>query len=907
MTDDRGHHKYTLKGKTIAGSSANAELSTDVEYDTARPYARIDFNLGKVFAKPVIFKALFGLHTPKYEANIEYDGVGGSGKLGASLDVKGLGGKGSVHGEYQFGHEPKKSFLLEGEQSFTKKGPDHSLKNSGKIEAIPLFKYEYELISTSHGGDMKNSLKVIRDAHQALFNVDIHKGRDNLYTANAVAQCPYFGLDHKADITYQNKFPSQFLLKVLGKTPRLHDLKGHAEYSIRVDPKWGLDAKLEMSYPGKHLLITNKVDETAKRKYKVNTVAEWNVQNRLSADSEVVYRPKVAEYTLESDIRVSGVPDPIHIRKHLQYGKGSYSIEMEARKGREVIYEMKGGCQGDPGQRQMINLNIRSDKIGGRQPLNYQLKANVEPRGDAFDIDAEVTQHGRKVGSAKIHAPKSYRSPSINYRADLNWEYERKPHKATVDYRRSPAPEGSAHIVHIESDGRMKFDGVLDTGRKVHLKSNLMLDGRKTSAVEIEAGPLRFNHFDIGLTMETDAPLQRRHVKGKAAMQYQPNQYDMEGWLEHNGQRFLGVAKWKKDQRGADRHYIYSGKLETPQTHYDMEQQVSVGDVFTIRRCETELNMRLGPKQYKLKHNMKNDEGHYITDLSFKGDGHVGSQKWDITHRAGQRHIKLENKWDEKFITALIDTAYVPNRVKVDIDVETSQPQLRKLKSDFECNKGTAFWNCNYAGNVNDRYILDGSEELAPEKTNLKYKAVIPRMVQSEGEFGFIFDKRAERYAAKAQLKNFDKEYVLDLKADRQSGDVKIKAPFGTISDTKVRVMKRGHDSYEITSEQGRGSRVHILMNTGEQNQKFDMTVTETQQPFKFLFENTATGGKQKSAVELTLDPVGHTKRTYGIENELETQGGLFRGLKTTLKHPKKNMQIDVRRPSQNQYTISYQ
>uniref|UniRef100_A0A0M3IR83 Alpha-mannosidase n=1 Tax=Ascaris lumbricoides TaxID=6252 RepID=A0A0M3IR83_ASCLU len=72
------------------------------------------------------------------------------------------------------------------------------------------------------------------------------------------------------------------------------------------------------------------------------------------------------------------------------------------------------------------------------------------------------------------------------------------------------------------------------------------------------------------------------------------------------------------------------------------------------------------------------------------------------------------------------------------------------------------------------------------------------------------------------------------------------------------------------------------------------------------MLKNTVAGGKQSSQAELTLDPLG-TKKTYGVENIIESEGNKFRALRTTLKHPKRGIHFEVLRPAQNKYAFSVQ
>lgn len=47
---------YKINAKSVAERITTAEVAAELQYSIAKPYAMFDFNLDKVFSKPIIFK-----------------------------------------------------------------------------------------------------------------------------------------------------------------------------------------------------------------------------------------------------------------------------------------------------------------------------------------------------------------------------------------------------------------------------------------------------------------------------------------------------------------------------------------------------------------------------------------------------------------------------------------------------------------------------------------------------------------------------------------------------------------------------------------------------------------------------------------------------------------------------------
>ncbi|VDK17474.1 unnamed protein product [Anisakis simplex] len=420
----QGRTKYTLTAKTLAGSAETADLKTEIEYSGRKsPYASVDFHLDKVFEKPIVFKTLMNLAGPHYQSKLEYSGPKFNGKLDGDLHhTGGFSYKGSVKGDYQVGNEKKHLLNIGSEQTFKMKGKDHNLKNSISVESSSLGKYDYTVYSKREGNDMKNAIEVDYRGKKSTVNVDIKRNANDLYTAIATAKCDRLGVNHKANIAYQNKFPMQFQLKVDAETPTMKNIHAGVEYQMRSSPKWTFNGKARLAYPGKEFVATEHIDEQVAGKYKAVTMVQWDRNGKVDVNSEILFKPKEHEYSIDSVVNVAGMRGPIHLKKHVKYRQDHYNVHWQAKHGNVIVYEIIGSTNGKFGAPQKIDLDVKSQKFDPK--FHYHLAGNVQPTADTMKLDAVIKKDNRQVAKGDILVPKNFKAPSQKYSGHFDWTYE---------------------------------------------------------------------------------------------------------------------------------------------------------------------------------------------------------------------------------------------------------------------------------------------------------------------------------------------------------------------------------------------------------------------------------------------------------------------------------------------------
>uniref|UniRef100_A0A0R3RKR5 VWFD domain-containing protein n=1 Tax=Elaeophora elaphi TaxID=1147741 RepID=A0A0R3RKR5_9BILA len=368
----------------------------------------------------------------------------------------------------------------------------------------------------------------------------------------------------------------------------------------------------------------------------------------------------------------------------------------------------------------------------------------------------------------------------------------------------------------------------------------------------LTATPFRWDFFEVDGYFNTDKPLQQRTIKTKASYLYRKDQANMQGLFEASGKRYAVEGHWRKSLHGAvSRRYIYAGKFETPQ-----------------------------------------------------GSGIVLKHIAAYNHKDGQRTLKKQLKFNEKEMKVDTVTVYRDGHVKVGISASSTFEVIQYGKVLFDCRKGPIFWNCDAESNVNHRYVIKGHETLSAKNSDIGYLVKLGNVVDNEGKIKFDIDNQVSKYNVNAMLRRAGNLYNLEMDVNNNRGIVKLQTPTHAIDNAQVRITRRGATEFEVEGE-NRG-RIYAHIKTGDYDKLFKIQITEIREPFELHLENSLIGDKQKSIAKLTLDPLGQ-KRTYGIENEVEGEGETFRALRSTLRQPKRTINIELIRPAKNKYALSIQ
>ncbi|VBB31264.1 unnamed protein product, partial [Acanthocheilonema viteae] len=885
---------YKLNAKSVVNSLAVAEVIAELQYSTTKPYGMIDFHLDKIFSKPIIFKTLINPAAPNYEGKLEYSGPDFNGKLDTSIIHQGMINlKGTISGEYQIDNQSKRTLEIGLQQAFQKKGTNYHFKHAIHAISTAFNKIDFQILSNRTGNNIKNLLEATYFGKKLLANLDVTRGANNIYTAIGMVKCDQFDIDTKANIIYQNRFPLQFMLKIDVEAPKIiQNIHASAEYAVKVDPKWNFKGNILLRHPNREITLRKEIDEVTAGQYKMETYLQWDPNGRINAISDVIFRPRENEYTIESMANIAGINEPINIRKHVKYQFDNYNIQWHAKQGGRTIYELNANLIGHFGEKQQLNFNINSDKFEPR--INYYVTVEFQPSMDSVTMIATIRKDGQHFGTGNIIVPKKFNLPNQQYRGEFSWIYQAKPRKIAIEYKQLKHTYGSFHAVKIESDDKLNLNMQFDhQNDKTILKCDLDKDRIRTISMMLTTTPFRWDFFEIDGHFSTDTPLQQRSIRTKAAFLYRIDQTNIEGLFEANNKRYALECHWRKAFYDIGRHYIYAGKFETPQDRVNLEQQLQVENVFTIRKAKTIFEYFVAEQTFNLTNEIEyNNDASFSTATNVIGNRIMLKHTMAYDHKNGQRILKKHLKYNEKEINIDAVTIYRDGEVKIDISASSTFEMIQYGKIMFDCRKGNTFWNCDAESNINNQYVIKGHEMLSSQNTDIGYLVKL--------------GNQALKYNANAMLRRGESVYNLEMDVNDNRGIVKLQTPTHAINNTQVRIIRKGRTEFEISTEGGSGGRIYAHVKTGDYDKLLKIQITEMPEPFQINLENSLIGDKQKLIAELMLDPLGQ-KRTYGVENEIEGEGETFRALRLTLKQPRREINIGILRPSQNKYALSIQ
>uniref|UniRef100_A0A1I7ZPH0 Vitellogenin domain-containing protein n=1 Tax=Steinernema glaseri TaxID=37863 RepID=A0A1I7ZPH0_9BILA len=900
-----GKNRYVLKAKADGDAKTAADLSTVVEYSLQKPYGKLEFSLDKVFSKIVKLNSEFGLENTKFFAKVDYDGVNSNSKVDVNGVFNGINDiKGKIDGDYNIGKYQGK-VNLEAEHNLQLKNQDHKLTQKLKAASTNLGNLEYTWSSEKKDDNVDVALTVNHGTKKNSIVISSKKQNNGQYNIEAVAKSDCLKLDHKVNAEYLMKPPQEFKLKVDLDAPNLKGVSALLEHKLTTAPMIKLDGQMILKYPGREITVKNNIAEEKKGRYNAKTLAQWASNGKIELDSNIVYRPSDVEYTVETTATVQGVPEKVYIKKSYTKQQNVQSVTLIAKHGSAAVIDAVGSIDGQFGSKQNLKLILKSDKFDHK--IDYTATSVVEPSANDLKISADIKRNSKDFAKGAITVPKSVKAAKQLYKGDFSWDLDTKARSGSAEYKIEKNGDEHKHAVHVDADKQYNFDLELECKKDISLKTKLQKAGKTISSADVKLGPLSWNDFEIDGKLVSDEPLPKRDIKTKSSFKWKDNELNVEGRVESNGERYMAKGDWKKDDHKEYRHYAYNFFVEGGDALVKLGQQFKVKDTFTVTKFVSDVETNI--KNYKYKVESDFDFGADFTKGSYGAtwNDKKYSTELEYSHKNGRRHYKQVAGYDGKEATLELESIYRDNEVAVNSNV--------KLPGDhgfgqtkFGCKKEAGYWNCNLLGNVNDKYTLGGSNSITPTNTKVNYQIRAAELVNNDGKLEVVMNKAASKYAVAAEMNHFGKKYALDVNVDQAKGEVKLKTPQKEYGSGSVTVTKVKDGEYELKTVKDGNANMNVQCKIVDQNddKKFEIKITEIENPFKLSAENKISGSQQKSAFELVLDP-DTTKRAYGLDVDLDADQDKFRGFVLTVKHPKRQMQIKAERPTKTKYLLTLQ
>ncbi|KAK0393248.1 hypothetical protein QR680_000115 [Steinernema hermaphroditum] len=900
-----GKSRYVLKAKADGDAKTAADLNTVVEYSLQKPYGKLEFSLDKVFTKLVKLNSEFGIDNKKFFAKVDYDGVHSNSKVDAAGEFNGVNEiKGKIDSQYNIGKYQGK-VNLEAEHNFLLKNKDHKLTQKLKAFSTHLGNVEYSWNSEKRDDNIDVSVVLNHGTKKNSITISSKKQPNGQLNIEAKANSDCLKLNHKVNAEYLLKAPQEFKLKVDLDAPNLKGVSALLEHQLTTAPMIKLDGQMVLKYPGREIIVKNNIAEEKTGRFNAKTVAQWAPKGKIGLDTNIVYRPKDMEFSVETTATVEGVPEKMYVKKSYIKQNDLQTATLVAKHGHAVVIDASGSVDGKFGQKQNLKLSVKSDKF--EHKIDYAATTVVEPSATDLKIDANIKRNAKDFAKGTVTVPKSIKAAKQLYKGEFTWDMDTKVRTGFLQYQIEKQGTEHKHIVQVDADKNYKFD--LEFARKndISLKTKLEKAGKTISAADIKVGPLSWNDFEIDGKLVSDDPLPKRDIKAKSSFKWKGNEMNVEGRVESNGDRYMAKGDWKKDDHKEYRHYTYNFEVEGGDTLAKIGQQWKVKDTYTVTKLVSEIETNIKNYKYKLESDFDSDvdqtKGKHVATLNDK----KYSTEVDYSHKNGRRHYKQISDYDGKKVTVELESIYHDNEVAVNSDVRLPA-DFGFGQTKFGCKKEAGYWNCNLLGNVNDKYTLGGSNTISSTKTKVEYQVRAADLISNNGKLDVTMDKAAPKYAVAAEMNHFDKKYALDVNVDRTKGEVKLKTPQKEYGSGSVTVTKVKDGEYELKTSKDGSSNMNVQCKIVDQtdDKLFEIKITEIENPFKLSAHNKISGSTQNSAFELVLEP-DTTKRAYGLDVDLDADQDKFRAFILTVKHPKRQMQLKAERPSQTKYILTLQ
>ncbi|TMS40122.1 hypothetical protein L596_006543 [Steinernema carpocapsae] len=918
-------YSYSLNAKAVNNSKTAADLKTLVVYNLAKPYFKIDFNLAEALAKPIKLLSEFGVQNKKVTAKVDYAGLHSTSKLNVDGQFNGIQDlSGKLNGEYDFGKPGKVD--LEVAHKFDHKNADHKLTQTLKASTTLLGDFEYQWSSEKKSDDVDASVTVNHGKSKNSLVVSSKKQPNGAFNIVATAKSDCLKLDHNLKAEYLLKVPVEFKLKVDFDGTHVKGVSGLLTHKLTTEPMIKLDGEMLLKYPGREISVKNNIAEQKKGRFNAKTVAQWAPKEKIELDSNIVFRPKDIEYSLETTATVNeNAAEKIYIKKSYTKEKELRKVNLIAKIADKTIMEISGSVDGQFKQKQEITFAFKKDKLdqkAGAEVVNAFLEqkidctatATVEPSSDDLKISGQIKRDSKEFAKGSMALPSSYKNAKQLYKGDFTWDMDKTARTGVLEYKLEKNGDDHKHTMMVNADKTYKFD--FDYERKKEdftVKTKLEKGGKTISSADLKLAAPSWANFELDGKIVSDDPLPRRDINTRASLKLEDKKVDFEGRIDSNGERYMAKGDWTKDehknkekQNEDYRHYKYKFDLEGGSQKINLNQQMKIKDVFTVTKVLTEFAAKVANYNYNVesdyesgkedvrgKYKVTYNDKKYLTDFKY-------------SYKDGRRQFTETSDYNGKKMTIELDSVYRDKEVAVNAEVKLPD-NYGFGTSKFGCKK-ESYWNCNILGNINDKYTLGGSNAISDEHVKMDYKIRAAELVKNDGKLHVTMKKAESKYVVAAQMSHFERQYGLDVNVDQAKGEVKLKTPEKEYGSGSITVTKIKDGEYQLKTAMDGNSNMNVQCKIVDQDKdkQFDIKITDIEKPFQLKTMHKVANNEQKSAFELILEP-DTTKSTYGIGIDLEDDQTKFRAFTLTAKHPKRQVQLKAERPEQTKYKLSLQ
>lgn len=796
---------------------------------------------------------------PKYVGKIEYNGPDMEAKVDSHLEKRGdLDYDAKFEVEYTKAEGKKHNFLVQTTQTLKRSGRDFKLNHNGKFETsmFPHAKFEYNLKSEKNAHKYNTELALTRGKQKTHLVVNTEKRENNLYWTTLEAKCDTLRLDHKAVLQFQNQYPTQFLAKAQLDTPKTKGMEAEISFDTTINPKWALEALAMIKYPGQELKLRKSVKEQSQHNYKMTTEIEWAKNKKIEIESDMVIKSVEGEteYTVEGTAKIAGIKEPIQIRKHYKSDDRQSTYHWWARRGTEVVYDVRYNVEGEYTEKQTFNAHAKSQIVA---QFDYEFNGEVIPTEKQTEVVATIKNNGEDFGKLEAVVPKSLTHDNKQIRGLLTWDLNTpKPKEIMGEWKKTVEGKKRAHDFTFNSqyDGE-RYSLNAKVQKDDYYKLNATFDKSNSPVLAVNFGmkdPRHdISHMTVDFALKSYEPLQKHDINSLFVASFQRDDFALKAEVDckEMKHRFLVNAEGSRKPEGSDKLFKFVFDMESPSGHeIHLTEQLKGKHLLEANKAETKLELTWAGRAQKIEYTSDFERQSHVVKGSrtlktpFQSLNHV-KDSYEYSHAHGAFNVEHKLEWNSnKKIAVELKAKNKEQEIGFDVKLSTSFETAKKLDFVADCQKTDGYWNCKSLANVNDKYKLNAYHENAETRQKLGFDADLSGITKSDGHYIANTNWAEKKYQVELQLKKDANLYKIaaDLNGQKESGIIKVQTPMTELKTAKVTVTKTGDNEYEVKTERNGETEGTIVgqLRLEDQNQRIRLQFHDISTPFEFLAQN---------------------------------------------------------------------
>jgi len=886
----------------------NAPVKLEGELSMGAPRFAAIAKVDNLYAEPLEFKGIAEMKGSKVETELVLRSPSLHLNAGVELDRK--GGKQAAFdytgrlSHSRPGLDPSPHVAkLTGSYKAEQKGDEYKMEVSESWESnwYPDWDFTGSILSESKPDLIQNRINgAFGPAKDALELVQVTRITEtDKYTTEVSGKCAKAGLDHKAVLVYQNRFPESFAASATIDTPRMKGIKAEMEMSNVGGKMVDLKSSASLEFEGRKVSLSHDLVQKAKGEYQSDATLEWAKGQKMAITSLITAKPKSEseyEYGMVSDVAVSGKTNRAYqIKKHVIAGPKDATYQGFLKAGDESVYDFKLTTEEVSKTRTQMSAKIHSDKAG----VAYDVSGIREKKGNKMEAVVILKKDAKEYLKGEVVYPIAMGGQAqVEGGGSVSWALG-TPEEGKLEARYqldAPADNKREHTftATVDMGAADPYEVALKIKKDAHHYHNSIKAQRGSAQIlnlavdaQHKAKP---REARISVEVKSASPLPEKHAK--LSISHSSNGYDfaasaaVENLLEGTK---LDLDVDYKQVGGKMIKYKVGGGSKSRRLSADLEWDfVDISDYSSVTGGKTKLEGSWDDQKVSYASDWRRRDGTftYTSDIvtPFKG---LGTAKNEIELSRGK--ARLESNWGEaKRVLLELTGEGGSQEAKASARVQSSFKALSNLearvkyafKKDWEMEAGLEW------GKNNE---LRFRHKSGPAKFDIGF---ISKVEKRDMEAKLMSETVGNTYKAEVLLKDAPSIYKISGEVDKaaKTGRFEVQTPSAELQSVTVSVKKEGDEWKVETDQNGQsGPAVTAGLKLEDGDHRVKLGVEGISSPFSVEYEGKFSDAKWRLKAELT-----RSDSVYGLHLNDEATSPKDRMVEVLLRCPSRQSRVKI-------------